>query len=128
MGVSSLKKVRIVSGPVEAEGELNETATALRIWESLPISAVCNTWGDEIYFAIPLETELEDGREVVDMGDIGYWPPGNALCIFFGPTPASRGDEIRPASPVTIVGKVTSEPRVLAQIAAGGEVTVSRKE
>ena len=107
---------------------LNDTVTAESIWDSLPITARCNTWGDEIYFGIPVRAELEEGREVVELGDLGYWPPGNAFCIFFGPTPASRGDEIRPASPVTVVGKVTGDLGMLKDVPSGAEVTLSRIE
>ena len=120
------KRIRIKADTVEVDAELNTSSTAQSIWEALPISARCNTWGDEIYFSIPVDGELEDGREVVDLGDIGYWPPGNAFCVFFGPTPASRGDEIRPASPVTIVGKVVGDPKVLKEVSSGAEVTITR--
>jgi hypothetical protein len=97
-------------------GESPETARA--IWDALPLEARASTWGDEIYFSIPVDAEAEDPWEVVEMGDLGYWPPGSAFCIFFGPTPASRGDEIRPASPVNVVGRIEGEPRVFTNVSS----------
>jgi hypothetical protein len=97
-------------GDLTIEAELNKTPTAQRIAEALPISALFNTWGDEIYFSIPVVAELDDNaREVVAVGDLGYWPPGKAFCIFFGPTPMSRPGEIRPASAVNIVGQIKGD-------------------
>ncbi len=122
------RKVRIKAGQVTVDAELNDTATAQAIWDALPISARANTWGDEIYFGIPVDQELEKGQEVVDMGDIGYWPPGHAFCIFFGPTPASRGTEIRPASPVTVVGKVIGDATPLRRVKSGDRVTIERAQ
>jgi hypothetical protein len=119
------KRIRIVAGTVEAEAELNNTASAQAIWEALPIQARVSLWGDEVYFSTPLSLELEAGQEVVGTGDLGYWPEGNAFCIFFGPTPASRGDEIRPASPVTVFGKVIGDAEMFKKVAAGTRITVS---
>ncbi|MFN3346545.1 MAG: cyclophilin-like fold protein, partial [Candidatus Bipolaricaulaceae bacterium] len=80
-----------------AEAWAPKTVAALR--QALPIKAQANRWGKEIYFSTPVAVELEGGAEVVEKGTIGYWPPGKALCLFFGPTPASRHpEEIRPAS------------------------------
>ena len=118
------QRIRITAGTVQAEGELADNSTARMVAEALPISASARTWGDEIYFPIPVEAELEDGKEVVEMGDLGYWPPGNAFCIFFGPTPASRGEEIRPASAVTVVGKVDGDATVFKAVASGAAVVV----
>ncbi len=118
------KKIRITAGAIEAKAELNDTRTAQAIWEALPIKGVVNLWGDEIYFSIPLSLELEAGQEVVSIGDLAYWPDGSAFCIFFGLTPASRGDEIRPASPVTVFGKVISDTTVLKKVATGTEITI----
>lgn len=119
------KRIRIVAGTVEAEAELNNTASAQAIWEALPIQGRASLWGDEVYFSTPLSLELEAGQEVVGTGDLGYWPEGNAFCIFFGPTPASRGDEIRPASPVTVFGKVIGDAEMFKKVAAGTRITVS---
>ena len=119
-------RIRIKAGAVELEADLNDTGTARAVWNALPISASCNTWGDEIYFGVPVTAELEERREVVDMGDIAYWPPGRAFCIFFGPTPASSGNEIRPASAVTVIGAVVGDPSILKQVASGAPVVVER--
>jgi len=106
-------KIRILISDLKVEAELNESKTAQLVWEALPIEAKANLWGDEIYFSIPVKTGLEKGaKEVVSAGDLGYWPTGHAFCIFFGPTPASRGDEIRAASAVNLIGKVLSDPKV----------------
>ena len=122
------KRIRIVAGAFAAEAELNSTATAQAIWQALPIGGRASLWGDEIYFSIPLSLQLEAGQEVVSIGDLGYWPDGNAFCIFFGPTPASRRAEIRPASPVTVFGKVIGDATILRKVAAGAEITVSNCE
>ena len=106
----SQKRIRITAAPVVMEAELNQSRTAQRIWEVLPIEAPGNTWGDEIYFSIPVDAETDNAQEVVELGELAYWPPGTAFCIFFGPTPMSRGAEIRPASPVNVVGKLIGEP------------------
>ena len=92
------RAIRIIAGEVTATAELNETRTATAIWEALPIEARVQTWGDEIYFGIGIRAEAEAAKDVVALGDLAYWPPGSAFCIFFGPTPMSHGDEIRPAS------------------------------
>lgn len=120
------KKIIIEAGDVRMEAELNESETARLIWDSLPIEAKANTWGDEIYFGSPVEADLENGVEVVEVGDIGYWPTGSAFCVFFGPTPMSRGDEIRPASAVNIVGKVLGDARAFRSVSDGQAVRVSR--
>ena len=120
-------QIHIKAGPVEAVAELNSTKTALAIWEALPISAKAELWGDEIYFPIPVYGGLEDGVTLVSSGELGYWPTGNAFCIFFGPTPISRKkDEIRPASAVTVVGKIIGDPRIFKSVKPGAEVIISR--
>ena len=113
------RDIRITVGNVVLEAELNDTQTAGSVWDALPIEGNGNTWGDEIYFRIPVEGELEDPQEVVELGDLGYWPPGNAFCLFFGLTPASQGDEIRPASEVTVIGKIKGDSTVLRSVSSG---------
>ena len=103
------RSIKIISGAVEIIGTLSDCATATAIWNALPIQSTADTWGDEIYFSVPVDQKIDNtAAEVVEMGDLGYWPPGKAFCIFFGPTPMSRGDEIRPASAVNVIGKVMS--------------------
>jgi hypothetical protein len=122
------KKITIEVGGVTAEADLNETGTARLIWDSLPIESTANRWGDEVYFDIPMRTGLENALEVVEVGDIGYWPKGPAFCIFFGPTPMSRGNEIRPASAVNIIGKVSGDARVFRAVSDGQVIRLSRSE
>jgi hypothetical protein len=121
------KKIHIRAGAIEAEAELNDTRTAQAIWEILPIEGRANLWGDEIYFSIPLSLELETGQELVNIGELGYWPQGNAFCIFFGSTPVSQGDEIRPASPVTVFGKIHGDATIFKKVAAGMKITIRRE-
>ena len=121
------RRIRIKAGATEVAAELNSTRTAQAIWDALPITGRGNRWGEEIYFSIPVNLEAENAQEVVAMGDLGYWPPGTAFCIFFGPTPMSRGDEIRPASPVNVFGKVIGDATVLKQVASGTEILVDRE-
>ena len=123
-----MRRIVIRAGEVMAAGQLNSTRTAAAIWEALPIKARANTWGDEIYFSIPVHLGEDDGQEVVAMGDLGYWPSGNAFCIFFGPTPASRGDEIRPASAVNVFGHLEDDPLVFKAVRAGAEITIEKLE
>ena len=118
------KRIYIKSGSLQLEATLNDTDLAASLWSALPISAPANTWGDEIYFGIPVDAELENAQEVVDLGDLAYWPPGRAFCVFFGPTPASRGDEIRPASAVTVIGKVDGDATILKRVQRGDSVTL----
>ena len=118
------QNIRITAGPVQVDAVLNDTQTARAVGNALPITAAANTWGDEIYFGIPVNADLEQGQEVVDLGDLVYWPPGRAFCIFFGLTPASRDDEIRPASAVTVIGRVSGDATLFKQVPAGAAVTI----
>ena len=122
-----MKRIRIRVGGIELSAELNDTKTAKAILEALPLKGKANLWGEEIYFPIPLKLEIEDGKEVVELGDLGYWPEGHCFCIFFGPTPKSRGKEIQPASPVTIFGRIIGDPNILKQVTSGAEVSVERE-
>lgn len=122
-------KIKITTestGPIEASLSDKSPVTAKSIYDALPITGRANLWGDEIYFSIPVEAEPENGKTVVELGDLGYWPPGNAFCIFFGLTPMSRGDEIRPASAVNVFGKITGDPRVFKKVRNGETVTIER--
>jgi hypothetical protein len=126
LGHEGERKIRITAGRVSAEAVLNGSKTAEAVWEALPFSIPGETWGDEIYFGIPVKAKPEDARAVVNLGDLGYWPPGSAFCIFFGPTPASRGDEIRPASPVNVLGRVLGDSTVFKSVRSGTTVRVER--
>lgn len=120
------RPITIAAGKVRVVAELNDTATARAIAEALPIQARANRWGGEIYFSIPVEVGIEAGaREVVQAGEIGYWPPGRAFCIFFGRTPASEGDEIRAASAVNIVGRIEGRLEALWNVPDGAKISLS---
>jgi len=121
-----MRQIQIRAGDVQVIAELNDNRTADAIWEALPLSAAGNTWGDEIYFGIPVQLQAENAQAVVSLGDLGYWPAGNAFCIFFGPTPVSRGQEIRPASPVNVFGRVIGDPTVFKKVRDGETVTVEQ--
>jgi len=122
-----LKKIKIKAGNVEAEALLNDSPTAEKIWEALPIEAGANPWGDEIYFAIPVKAPLEkNAQEVVQVGDLGYWPTGKAFCIFFGPTPMSRGKEVRPASAVNVIGRISGDARIFKNVPPGGKIKIEK--
>ena len=120
------RKIRITAGSVSADAILDGSATATAVWEALPLAIPGQTWGDEIYFSIPVTANPESPRETVEMGDLAFWPPGTAFCIFFGPTPASRGDEIRPASAVNVFGRVQGDPAVFKRVRSGTTVRVER--
>jgi len=122
------KKITITVEDIKMSAELNDSKTAQKIWEALPIEGKVNTWGDEIYFSIPVNVGLENAKAVVSEGDLGYWSPGNAFCIFFGLTPASQGDEIRPASPVNIFGKIIGDPKVFKKVRSGAKIIVEKIE
>lgn len=114
------RKIRIRSGQVEMQAELGESPTGRALYDALPFSAPANTWGDEIYFAVPVTQKLDaDAAELVNAGDLGYWPSGRAFCIFFGPTPISRGNEIRPAGAVNVIGTVVGDARVFKAVKDG---------
>ena len=124
--MAGARKIAIIAGGVRKEAVLNSSKTADAIWQALPLEARGNRWGDEIYFGIPVSADPENGREVVSVGDVAYWPPGSAFCIFWGPTPASRGDEIRPASAVNVFGKVTAGAGDFSAVRSGAIVRVER--
>jgi len=120
------RHIRIKAGPVMAVAELYNTKTAEAILQASPFNSKVNTWGDEIYFRIPVKMELESGQEIVDFGDLGYWPPGSAFCIFFGQTPISNKDKIRAASAVDIFGKVLDDAKAFKDIKDGEQIVVER--
>lgn len=116
-------RITISAGPVTMEAELNDGSTAQRIREELPIVGQANTWGDEIYFRIPVEMEeAADARAEVGVGELGYWPMGEAFCIFFGPTPVSTGNQPCAASPVNIVGRLLGDATAFRRVPAGATV------
>jgi len=125
-----VKRIQIVTsatGKVVAELlEGKNTKTSEALWSALPIEGSANRWGDEIYFGIPVTVGLEEAQQTVDVGDIGYWPPGKAFCIFFGPTPASKGKEPRAASPVNVFARIVGDPLVFRKVKDGDKVRIER--
>ncbi len=103
------KTIKLAIGKKNINIVLNNTKTAKDIIGILPLDARAQVWGNEIYFSIPLDNDLEDGKEIVDIGDVAYWPPGNAFCIFFGKTPESTSEKPKAASPVTVIGKIADK-------------------
>jgi hypothetical protein len=121
-------RIAIRIGTLSIEAELNETPTAQKIAEALPLRTAFHTWGDEIYFAIPVDAALDDSaQDVVELGALGYWPPGKALCIFFGQTPVSQPDKIRPASAVNVIGKVLGDATQFKAVMREREVVVEAR-
>ncbi len=121
------RRIRIAAGDIEAWAVLNNGPTADQIWNALPIQGKANRWGEEIYFSIPVDCPPEpSAREEMAMGEIAYWPPGSAFCIFFGPTPASSGSEPRAASPVNPVGQVEGDPASFTSVPDGASVILER--
>jgi uncharacterized protein len=120
------RRIRITAGSVAADAVLDDSATSGLVWDALPLAVAGETWGDEIYFRIPVNAKPYNPRETVELGDLGYWPPGAAFCIFFGRTPSSRGEEIRPASPVNVFGKLAGDPTIFKKVRSGTQVRVER--
>ena len=109
-------EISIVIGKVSVQAELNDSETAKQIVARLPIESDFSTWGDEIYFPIPVKTGAENSKDIVELGEIGYWPPGNAFCVFYGATPGSTENEIRPASPVNPIGWIKGDPKIFKKL------------
>jgi len=104
--------------------DLRDTPLARAFRDMLPITETGSTWGEEIYFALPaVPGDIENPQETVEAGDLAYWPPGNAFCLFWGPTPASRDSEIRPASEVEVIGSIQDDTSILKG-ARGGLVSI----
>ncbi|MEJ2715889.1 MAG: cyclophilin-like fold protein [Deltaproteobacteria bacterium] len=119
--------IRIHIGKLSIDAELTDTPTGRKIQEALPLESTFNTWGDEIYFSIPVDAELDEtAREVVEIGDLGYWPTGKAFCVFFGLTPMSSPGRIVPASAVNIVGKVTGDATAFKEVMSERNVRIDR--
>ncbi len=124
-----MEKIIISVEDISITAELLETPTAKQIMQSLPLEASVNTWGDEIYFDVPLNLDLEPGaRADVEVGELGYWPSGPAFCIFFGPTPMSAGEKPRAASEVNIFGSVTGDSTVLKSVSRGAIISVTKAD
>ena len=120
-----MRRMVIEIGDESFAATLLETPVAEAIWNALPLEAGFQTWGDEIYFDTGVEIELDATQAAVSLGDVGYWPPGRAICLFYGATPVSGPGEIRPASPVAVFGKLEGDATALKS-ARGRRVRVKR--
>ena len=118
-------KIKIIIDGNEILAELNDTETAKKIYEALPLESSFSTWGDEIYFEIPVKCDSENPKEEVEIGDLGYWLQGSCFCIFYGKTPASTSEKPRAASPVNVFGKIIGEVEQLKQV-TGSRVRVEK--
>ncbi len=119
--------VRITVGDVPVEAEFFDTACAKQVVDALPLETRPEPWGDEFYFEVPVSCPLDEtATSRVAVGDIGYWPPGSALALFFGPTPLSRGPEPVPASEVNLIGRITSDPAALRRAKGAALITIER--
>lgn len=121
-------KIRIKFEKLEIEGEVFNTKLGKKVYEKLPFKSKARTWGKEIYFEIPVDSEIENPKRQVEKGDIGYWPEGKCMCLFFGPTPISDGEKIIPASEVEIIGKIKSDLKILESVKNGEKIVVEREE
>ncbi|MDF1514006.1 MAG: cyclophilin-like fold protein [Anaerolineae bacterium] len=122
-----MRQIHIEVNDIKLLAELNDSPTALMVWKILPINANVNVWGDEIYFSIAVDTsEAPDARADVEVGTLGYWPPGSAFCIFYGPTPVSTDENPRAYSPVNILGKVLGDATVLRGVASGAPIRIDK--
>ena len=121
------RKIIISTEKLRMEAILAEGSSADIFWNTLPITGRANTWGDEIYFNVNLQMPLDDdASDIVESGDIAFWPPGSAFCIFFGRTPASLGDEVRAASAVNVLGKIDGDEREFRSVPSGEEVRLEQ--
>jgi len=118
--------IDIHAGDIRLQATLYENQTARQILAALPIEGRAARWGDEIYFSIPVQLELApDARDLIQAGELAYWPPGNAFCIFWGRTPASEGEEPRAASAVNPFGMITGDPARLAAVKSGEAIRIT---
>lgn len=115
------------TGDVHINLTASNPKTTNSILAALPFESQAQTWGDEIYFKIPVKVPEENAKTVVEVGDVAYWPPGESMCIFFGPTPASKASEPRAYSPVNVFGKITDDPSVFKKVKNGERITVERR-
>lgn len=124
-----MKNIIISVDEHRLKAQLNDCETAKKIHNALPVEGTVKTWGDEIYFDIPVEiNQAKDAVADVEVGTLGYWPVGSAFCIFFGKTPVSTGDKPRAASPVNIFGVVMDDPTILKSVEDGARITVSKAQ
>ena len=123
-----MRKILITINNLSVSAELNDSVSANKIWGALPLSGSVNVWGDEIYFEIPVSLkEVSDAQQEVDVGTLAYWPPGSALCVFFGRTPASTSDKPKAYSPVNILGSVDGDSKVFKIVKVGDQIVIDKE-
>ena len=123
-----MRKILITISNLSVSAELNNSVSADKIWEALPLSGSANVWGDEIYFEIPVSLkEVSDAQQEVEVGTLAYWPPGSALCVFFGKTPVSTNDKPKAYSPVNILGSVGGDSKVFKIVKAGDQIVIDKE-
>lgn len=115
------------TGEVQVKLTDNNPRTVGGIIAALPFESQAQIWGDEVYFKIPVKVPEENTKTVVEVGDIAYWPPGESMCIFFGPTPASKVSEPRAYSPVNVFGKIIGDALVFKRVRNGEKIKVEGK-
>lgn len=122
-----MKKLKMTIGDVVLEAELFDTPTAKALYDAAPFHANANIWGEEVYFPTPVNmAEEADARDVMEPGDMAYWPAGNAIAIGYGRTPVSRGDEIRLAAPCNVWGRALGDVKQLSSVPAGASIAVDK--
>ena len=120
-----MKSIKIAIEGFELTAHLNDSDTAEKIYNATPFESMVNTWGSEIYFSIPVESpSAPNARADLEIGEIAFWPPGTAFCIFFGPTPLSQNERPRAASPVNVIGKIEGDPSVLRKVKGGATIQI----
>jgi hypothetical protein len=124
------KQIKIISKSIgEAYAELRDDLnpkTCEAIWKSLPLEGIARRWGDEVYFDVGLNIELENPLQEVEIGDVAFWPPGRAICIFFGLTPVSRGNKPRAYSPVNVFARIIGDPRIFRRVEDGERIRIEK--
>jgi hypothetical protein len=127
--MTTSRKILIEVGDVSLEAELNDSETAVKIMDALPLEGHANVWGDEIYFEIPVELMLaSDARAEVEIGELAYWPSGSAFCIFYGPTPVSTGDQPQAYSPVNVFGRIEGDATIFRGVQSGELVRILNRK
>ena len=120
------RDIKITFEKLSILATLNNSSTSDKLWKKLPIESSVSTWGEEIYFSIPINDVEENAKSVVDLGDLAFWPPGSAFCLFFGQTPVSSEGVIKPASPVNVIGKVLGDIEPLKSVISGEKVKIEK--
>jgi hypothetical protein len=124
-----MRQLKMIIGDVTIRAELFDTPTADALWQAAPFEASAATWGEEVYFRTPVALAREpDAREVVQPGELAFWPDGNAIAIGFGRTPISRADECRLASPCNLWGRALDDVKALKAVRSGAKIRVERPE